>query len=416
MAKKKQETVIDEGVQGELAGMSADPGLEPMPSVAEMEAVPVTKTASEAPKTDLPNTAPTTSRGQTMGEDMMYGLDSLAVIKVVGIGGGGCNAVSRMVQEGIGGVQFIAVNTDAQALCQCDADYRVSIGDKVSRGLGAGASPEVGRKAVEESIEEIRKALADADMVVLTAGMGGGTGTGASPIVAEVARSLGALTVAIVTKPFSFEGRRRMKQAEEGIEKLRANVDAIITIPNDRILGMVDQKDSFSDGFRMADNVLRNGVQGISEIITVPGTINVDFADVRRVMENAGSALLGIGRATGENRAEEAAKAAISSPLLETSIDGATGVLMNITAGPDFSLAEASKAAGIIHDAVDPEAEIIWGVVIDERLEGEICITVIATGFQEGVSDPFVSSETNNFTFEQVRDEVSFSSHLRDLD
>ncbi len=317
---------------------------------------------------------------------------NMAGIKVVGVGGAGCNAVTRMIQEGLRGVQFIAINTDAQSLFLCDADERIHIGSAVTKGLGAGSNPEVGRRAVEENSEEVLKALEGADMVFITAGIGGGTGTGASPVVAELARSAGALTVAVVTKPFVFEGRRRMKLAEEGIAQLKSKVDTIITIPNDRLLKIISEKESISDAFRLADDVLRNGVQGISEIITVPGLINVDFADVQTIMSDAGSALLGIGVASGENRAVEAASAAISSPLLEAH-RWATGVLFNITGGTDLTLLELNEAARIIYEAVDPDAQIIFGSVMDERMDGEVRITVVATGFTGAASAPLEQEE-----------------------
>jgi len=339
-------------------------------------------------------------------------IENLAGIKVVGVGGAGCNAVTRMIQEGLRGVQFIAINTDAQSLFLCDADERIHIGASVTKGLGAGSNPEVGRRAVEENSEEVLKALEGADMVFITAGMGGGTGTGASPVVAELARSAGALTVAVVTKPFVFEGRRRMKLAEEGISQLKSKVDTIITIPNDRLLKIISEKESISDAFRLADDVLRNGVQGISEIITVPGLINVDFADVQTIMSDAGSALLGIGVASGENRAVEAARAAISSPLLEASIDGATGVLFNITGGTDLTLLELNEAARIIYEAVDPDAQIIFGSVKDERMDGEVRITVVATGFTGAASAPLEQEEHGFLSpgLPGMPEEVSFGS------
>ena len=342
-------------------------------------------------------------------------LEHFAGIKVIGVGGAGCNAVSRMIQEGLGGVEFIAINTDAQALFLCDADQRIHIGSQVTRGLGAGSAPEVGRKAVEEDAEEVLKALDGADMVFITAGMGGGTGTGAAPVVAELARQAGALTVAVVTKPFSFEGQRRMEMAEQGIDELKNKVDTIITIPNDRLLKIVSEKENISDAFRLADDVLRNGVQGISEIITVPGRINVDFADVQTIMADAGSALLGIGIASGENRAVEAARAAISSPLLEASIDGATGVLFNITGGNDMTLIELHEAARIISEAVDPEAQIIFGSVQDERMEGEIRITVVATGFQHATVAPLEEAESG-FGLGALKEEITFGSALKDME
>ncbi|MFN8612243.1 MAG: cell division protein FtsZ [Vulcanimicrobiota bacterium] len=342
-------------------------------------------------------------------------LEHFAGIKVVGVGGAGCNAVSRMIQEGLGGVEFIAINTDAQALFLCDADQRIHIGSAATRGLGAGSNPEVGRRAVEENQDEVLRAIEGADMVFITAGMGGGTGTGAAPVVAELARKAGALTVAVVTKPFGFEGRRRMQIAEEGIVQLKSKVDTIITIPNDRLLKIVSDKEFIADAFRLADDVLRNGVQGISEIITVPGRINVDFADVQAIMADAGSALLGIGIASGENRAVEAARAAISSPLLEASIDGATGVLFNITGGPDLTLLELNEAAKIIYEAVDPDAQIIFGSVIDERMEGEVRITVVATGFTSTPSSS-LESEEGGFSLGALKEEISFGSPLRDMD
>ncbi|MCA9792050.1 MAG: cell division protein FtsZ, partial [Candidatus Eremiobacteraeota bacterium] len=307
------------------------------------------------------------------------------------------------------------INTDAQALFLCDADQRIHIGSQVTRGLGAGSAPEVGRRAVEENSDEVVKAIEGADMVFITAGMGGGTGTGASPVVAELARAAGALTVAVVTKPFSFEGRRRMQLAEEGIEQLKSKVDTIITIPNDRLLKIVSEKECISDAFRLADDVLRNGVQGISEIITVPGRINVDFADVQTIMADAGSALLGIGIASGENRAVEAARAAISSPLLEASIDGATGVLFNITGGRDMTLLELHEAARIISEAVDPEAQIIFGSVQDERMEGEIRITVVATGFSNAPPTPLESDE-GGFHLGALKEEITFGSALKEME
>ncbi|WP_366924827.1 cell division protein FtsZ [Metallumcola ferriviriculae] len=306
----------------------------------------------------------------------------LAKIKVIGVGGGGNNAVNRMILAGLQGVEFISLNTDFQALKLSKADHKMQIGTKLTKGLGAGADPEVGKKAAEESKDEITKSVEGADMVFVTAGMGGGTGTGAAPVVAEVARQAGALTVGVVTRPFTFEGRKRHKQADSGIEDLRNQVDTLITIPNDKLLQVVDKKTSISEAFRIADDVLRQGVQGISDLIAVPGLINLDFADVKTIMVGTGSALMGIGRAAGDKRAVEAAKMAISSPLLETSIEGAKGVLLNITGGSNLGLFEVNEAAEIIANAADPEANIIFGAVIDESLEDEIHITVIATGFQ----------------------------------
>ena len=304
-----------------------------------------------------------------------------AKIKVIGVGGGGSNGVNRMIEAGLKGAEFIAVNTDAQALSSSKATHKLQIGEKLTRGLGAGANPDVGGKAAEESRDLLIKALKGADMVFVTAGMGGGTGTGAAPIVAEVARELGALTVGVVTKPFSFEGRKRQAQAEKGIAALKEKVDTIITIPNDRLLQVVDKKTPFLEAFRIADDVLRQGVQGISDLIMVPGLINLDFADVKTVMSNAGSALMGIGSASGEGRAVTAAKQAISSPLLETSIDGAKGILLSIAGGPTLGLHEINEAAEVIAAAADADANFIFGAVIDDQLGDEVRITVIATGF-----------------------------------
>lgn len=306
----------------------------------------------------------------------------LAVIKVVGVGGGGTNAVNRMIEAGLKGVEFIAINTDAQALLMSDADLKVHIGSKLTKGLGAGSDPEIGFQAAEESREDIKKALEGADMVFITAGKGGGTGTGAAPIVAEIAKDeISALTVGVVTRPFTFEGRKRTLQADEGITRLREKVDTLIIIPNDRLLQVVERRTSILDAFRVADDVLRQGVQGITDLITIPGLINLDFADVRTIMSAAGSALMGIGVASGENRAAEAAKAAISCPLLEASIEGAKGVLLNVSGGSDLGLFEVNEAAEIISNATHPEANIIFGAVIDESLEDEVRVTVIATGF-----------------------------------
>ncbi|MFP7169042.1 cell division protein FtsZ [Terribacillus sp. 7520-G] len=310
-------------------------------------------------------------------------METLATIKVIGVGGGGSNAVNRMIEHGVQGVEFIAVNTDSQALNLSKADVKMQIGAKLTRGLGAGANPEVGRKAAEESKEQIQEALQGADMVFVTAGMGGGTGTGAAPVIAQVAKELGALTVGIVTRPFSFEGRKRQTQALAGTDALKGSVDTLIVIPNDRLLEIVDKNTPMLEAFREADNVLRQGVQGISELIAVPGLINVDFADVKTIMADKGSALMGIGIATGENRATEAAKKAISSPLLETSIDGAHGVLMNISGGANLSLYEVQEAADIVTSAADQEVNVIFGSVINEDLKDEIVVTVIATGFDE---------------------------------
>lgn len=308
-------------------------------------------------------------------------VSSHAKIKVVGVGGGGGNAVNRMIKAGLQGVDFWAMNTDAQVLEMSSAPNRVQLGSKLTNGLGAGGDPSRGSKAAEESREDIMIALDGADMVFITAGMGGGTGTGAAPVVAQIAKELGALTVAVVTKPFSFEGRRRMNQALEGLEKLKENVDTLIVIPNDKLIEVVERRTTIREAFYVVDEVLLRGVQGISDIITVPGLINVDFADVKAVMSMSGSALMGIGRGSGEGRALEAAKLAINSPLLETSINGASGVILNVTGGPDMTLHEVYEAAEVIHSAILDDAIVTFGAVIDDRIQGEIQITVIATGF-----------------------------------
>jgi len=316
------------------------------------------------------------------------GIDQLATIKVIGVGGGGNNAVNRMIEHGVQGVEFIAVNTDAQALNLSKAEIKMQIGAKLTRGLGAGANPEVGKKAAEESKEQLEEVIKGADMVFVTAGMGGGTGTGAAPVIAQIAKDLGALTVGVVTRPFSFEGRKRSTQASNGIAAMKEAVDTLIVIPNDRLLEIVDKSTPMLEAFREADNVLRQGVQGISDLIAVPGLINLDFADVKTIMSNKGSALMGIGIASGENRAADAAKKAISSPLLETSIEGAQGVLMNITGGNNLSLYEVQEAADIVASAADQEVNMIFGSVINEDFKDEIVVTVIATGFKEDVSQP----------------------------
>ncbi len=305
----------------------------------------------------------------------------LAVLKVVGVGGGGTNAVNRMVDAGLTGVEFIAVNTDAQALLMCDADVKIHIGSQETRGLGAGADPAVGKAAAQESRDELKESLKGADMVFVTAGEGGGTGTGGAPIIGELAAELGALTVGVVTRPFAFEGRKRAQQAERGIEDLRDVVDTLIVIENDRLLQVVEKRTSIVDAFKLADDVLRQGVQGITDLITIPGLVNLDFADVRTIMRGAGSALMGIGAASGENRATEAAQAAVSSPLLEASIEGATGILLNVTGGGDIGLFEVNEAAEVVTGAADQNANVIFGAVIDEGLKDEVRVTVIATGF-----------------------------------
>ncbi len=305
-----------------------------------------------------------------------------AKIKVVGVGGGGGNAVNRMIKAGLSGVDFWAMNTDAQVLEMSAADNKVRLGNKLTSGLGAGGDPGIGEKAAEETRDNIVQALDGSDMVFITAGMGGGTGTGAAPVVAKIAKELGALTIGVVTKPFSFEGKRRLNQALQGLEKLKETVDALIVIPNDKLIEVVERRTTMREAFQVVDEVLLRGVQGISDIITVPGLINVDFADVKAVMQSSGSALMGIGRGTGEGRAMEAAKLAINSPLLETSINGASGIIMNVTGGADMTLHEVTEAAQVIHDAVLDDAIVTFGSVIDDRIQGEIQITVIATGFE----------------------------------
>jgi len=309
-------------------------------------------------------------------------IETFAKIKVIGVGGGGCSAVNRMIEERIRGVEFVAINTDAQALHYNKASTKVHIGQTVTRGLGAGMNPDLGRKSAEETQDELKDILKDTDMVFITCGLGGGTGTGAAPVVADIARDLGALTVAIVTKPFMFEGQQRRNIAEAGLEELMEKVDTIITIPNDRLLQVIDKKTSLMEAFRVVDDILRQGVQGISEVISVPGEINVDFADAKAIMSGAGSALMGIGRGSGENRAVDAAKAAIDSPLLEMSIDGARGILFTVTGSSDLGMYEINEASKIITGAADDDAKIIFGAVINEEMKDEIKITVIATGFE----------------------------------
>lgn len=315
-------------------------------------------------------------------------IETFARIKVIGVGGSGNNAIHRMMENGIRGVEFVAINTDAQALHNSQADHKIHIGKTITRGLGAGMNPDIGRAAAEESKDEILEVIKNADMVFITCGLGGGTGTGAAPVVAELAKKVGILTVAVVTKPFAFEGAKRREIAEKGLDSMKNHVDTIIMIPNDRILQIIDKKTSLLDAFKTVDEVLRQGVAGISDLITTPGMINVDFADVKAIMQNAGSALMGIGRGTGENRALDAARAAIDSPLLEMSIDGARGVLFNITGGKDLGMYEVDDAAKYITKAADPEARIIFGAVIDEDMEEEVKITVIATGFDETMQRP----------------------------
>ena len=315
--------------------------------------------------------------------DLNYMMDGTATIKVIGVGGAGNNAVNRMIEAGIRNVEFIAVNTDRQTLNESKANSKIQIGEKLTRGLGAGANPDIGSQAAEESRAEIAEALKGADMVFVTAGMGGGTGTGAAPIVAATAKEMGILTIGVVTKPFTFEGKKRLAQAERGIASLKGKVDTLVVIPNDKLLQVIDRKTSMIEAFRMADDVLRQGVQGISDLISVPGVINLDFADVRTIMLNQGMAHMGIGCASGENRAEDAAKQAIQSPMLETSIEGARGIIINITGGSDMGLHEANTAAELVQRSADPEANIIFGTVIDEAMGDELQITVIATGFEK---------------------------------
>ncbi len=329
--------------------------------------------------------------------EVMPEVTPVANIIVIGVGGGGGNAVNRMIKAGLNGIEFITVNTDAQALYHSEAPTKINIGKATTRGLGAGSDPNIGKQAAEESTEELREAIDGADMVFITCGLGGGTGTGASPVIANIAKELGILTVAVVTKPFSFEGQRRKNQSDEGFENLKNKVDTLITIPNDKILAIIDKKTPLNDAFAVVDDVLRQGVQGIADLITVHGMINVDFADVKAVMENAGSALMGIGYGTGESRAAEAAKAAIESPLLELSIDGAKGVLFNITGGNDLSMFEVDEAAKVITEAADPEANIIFGAVLNDSYTGEIKITVVATGFDYHQSDNGITRSRSIF-------------------
>lgn len=314
--------------------------------------------------------------------DFDIDMEQFAQIKVIGVGGGGNNAVNRMISAGLRGVEFIAINTDKQALFTSKANTKIQIGDKLTKGLGAGANPEIGKKAAEESKDEIAQAIKGSDMVFITAGMGGGTGTGATPIVAQIASEMSVLTVGVITKPFMFEGRKRMQHAERGVENLKGMVDTLVTIPNDRLLQVAGKNTSIIDAFIIADDVLKQGVQGISDLIAVPGLVNLDFADVKTIMLETGLAHMGIGRASGENRAEEAAKQAIQSPLLETSIEGAKGVLLNITGSSDLGLFEVNLAAELVQKSADPDANIIFGAVIDENLKDEMLITVIATGFE----------------------------------
>ncbi len=335
-------------------------------------------------------------------------MEQFAQIKVIGVGGGGNNAVNRMIESGLKGVEFIAVNTDKQALYTSKAEHKIQIGEKLTKGLGAGANPDVGRKAAEESREDICKLLQGADMVFVTAGMGGGTGTGAAPIVAEIAKEMGILTVGVVTKPFTFEGKRRLTHAEQGIEDLKGRVDTLVTIPNDRLLQVIEKKTTMLEAFRIADDILKQGVQGISDLIAVPGLVNLDFADVKTIMLEQGLAHMGIGRASGENRAVEAAKQAIQSPLLETSIQGAKGVLLNITGGSGLGLFEVNEAAELVTQAADDDANIIFGAVINEDLKDEIRITVIATGFEKDILS--MVDKQGKFIIDATTNEVAGSN------
>jgi cell division protein FtsZ len=342
-------------------------------------------------------------------------IEQFANIKVIGVGGGGNNAVNRMIEEGLDGVEFVAINTDAQALMSSNAGVTIRIGERITRGLGAGSDPEIGYQAADENKEEIAQAIDGADMVFITAGMGGGTGTGAAPVVAEAAKNQGALTVGVVTKPLTVEGKKRMNNAITGIEELKSKVDTLIVIPNDRLLEVAEKQTSLMDAFKIADNVLRQGVQGISDLITITGIINLDFADVKTIMTDAGSALMGIGTADGENRATEAAKFAIASPLLEASIDGARGVLLNITGGMDLGIHEANEAARVIQEVADPDANIILGAVIDENLEDEVKVTVIATGFDAAPKREVKKKDTENEMPEEEFEMESFSGDDLDI-
>lgn len=343
-------------------------------------------------------------------------IEQFAQIKVIGVGGGGNNAVNRMIESQLKGVQFIAVNTDKQALFTSKAEYRIQIGEKLTKGLGAGANPEIGKKAAEESRDDIYQVLQGADMVFVTAGMGGGTGTGAAPIVAQIAKEMGILTVGVVTKPFSFEGKRRMLHAEQGIAELKDKVDTLVTIPNDRLLQVVEKRTSIMEAFKIADDVLKQGVQGISDLIAVPGLVNLDFADVKTIMFEQGLAHMGVGRASGEHRATEAAKQAIQSPLLETSIEGAKGVLLNITGGPNLGLFEVNEAAELVAQAADPEANIIFGAVIDEDLKDELIITVIATGFENNKLNSLKSTTNQKENMGLNNQETDVQTNQDDLD
>ncbi len=344
-----------------------------------------------------------------------FDMNEITKIKVVGVGGGGSNAVDRMISAGLKGVEFIAINTDGQVLSHSLADQKLQIGLKLTKGQGAGGNPQIGFQAAEESREELERVLKGADMVFITAGMGGGTGTGAASVVAEVAKDLGALTVAVVTKPFGFEGRKRSAQADGGIERLREKVDSLITIPNERLTKVIDKKTSLLDAFKMVDEILRQGVQGISELIIVPAIINLDFADVQSIMKDSGSAIMGIGYGQGDGRAVQAAKMAISSPLLEMSIEGARGVLLDIAGGPDFTLYETDEAAAIIAEAVDPDCNIIWGARIEDKLKDQVRITVVATGFEQKVKNPYFD-KSGKVEFHTEKERVTMRAEGRPVE
>lgn len=345
--------------------------------------------------------------------DFDVDVEQLAKIKVIGVGGGGNNAVNRMIEHGVRGVEFIAINTDRQALHSSRAEFKIQIGEKMTKGLGAGANPDIGAKAAEENKSDIAEVLKGSDMIFITAGMGGGTGTGAAPVVAEIAKELGILTVGVVTKPFTFEGRKRLTQAEQGIENLKAKVDTLVTIPNDRLLQIAEKKTTMANAFVMADEVLKQGIQGISDLISIPNLINLDFADVQTIMFDKGIAHMGIGAASGENRATDAAKQAIMSPLLETSIEGAKSVLLNITGGEDLGIFEVNEAADLIRQAVDQDAIIIFGAGIDESLQDEIKITVIATGFDDLQK---ISPEKDKSSGNKEKEEINIDDSLEELD
>lgn len=353
--------------------------------------------------------------------DFDIDVEEFAKIKVFGVGGGGNNAINRMIDGGVRGVDFVALNTDKQALLSSRSEVKLQLGEKITQGLGAGANPEIGTKSAEENKAEIQQALEGADMVFITAGMGGGTGTGAAPVIAEIAKGLGILTVGVVTKPFTFEGRKRIVQAEQGIENLKSKVDTLVTIPNDRLLQIADKKTTMSDAFVMADEVLKQGIQGISDLISVPNLINLDFADVKTIMHSKGIAHMGIGQSSGDDRAVEAARMAIKSPLLETSIEGAKSVLLNITGGTDLGIFEVNEAADLIREAVDQDANIIFGAGIDENLEDEVKITVIATGFEENEAGEILrkpknkeeSEESDSDDEEALLDELDIPTFLR---